>query len=434
MNVVAFIVADKPIDPEPLRRELSLHLPEYMVPSRFIPVEQLPLTENGKVSKRSLLRMLEAAKEDLAPAAAPTTPAEIELSRAWAPLLDIDVGRIGRFSHFFELGGDSLKAMQLSLRMGERISINDVVKHPHLKDLAKRLVQTAGPPELLIEFGSNAAPTLSIVAFSYAAGNAANFKPLFDELATRRSNLACFGVEMPRLGSSSAEPDLEDTVRMCTEKIRASVHTPLILWGHCSGTALTLAVARRLESENVNVRMIVLGGKVIMSPRLARMRHLATRALSPFMAVDAVGMSWEQIKEWLVTKTGFDGFIGLEDSESRHVADAFRHDVVLAGRFFERAWRDSSDMRVRAPILNVVAKDDLLTRGYRRKYQNWRLFCDHVQLRVLPDGGHYFIKSRPGDAAEVILEAMQAMDRAVVDSCDERSYPLVSISTESRSN
>jgi len=60
-----------------------------------------------------------------------------------------------------------------------------------------------------------------------------------------------------------------------------------------------------------------------------------------------------------------------------------------------------------------VAQDDLLTKGYCKKYVNWRLFSRHVELSVLESGGHYFIKTRPEESANLILSRAQDLDSSL---------------------
>lgn len=413
----AFVAADGAFDAGELKRQLSRRLPEYMIPSRFVGVEGLPLSSNGKVDKRRLAALLERLPgecEECAPVAPPVGETEKELQRLWADVLKVEPAVIGRDSDFFDLGGHSLKAMELSLRANRRFSVSDVGKYSVLKDLARRIDSLAasdGPPELLVEYsGGSADAAVSIIGFSYAGGNAVNFKPLFDALNQRGHQFACFAVELPR----QLQSDVESTARMCLEEIREKVRGPVILWGHCSGSALALEVARLLEADAFDLRLVVLGGKVIRSRPVVRARALAARALSPFMAVDAAGMSPAQIKEWLVNKTGFDGFSGLNEEGALFLIEAFRRDAMMASRYLERAYSSKGALRVRAPILNVVAEDDVLTEGYGKKHRNWRLFSERVELHVLDGGGHYFIKTRPKETADLILNWVEKLESSAV--------------------
>ena len=432
--LVAFIVGTGELDPGALKRGLAQTLPEYMVPSRFVRLDALPLTPHGKVAKRLLLERLAATRDCDADALLPLeSPAEVEVARLWSAVLAIDPERIGRNSDFFELGGHSLKAMELALRSNGRFTINDVIKYPILQDLARRVNHIAvsgGPGEILVEFSPGRPRTMAaFVGITYAGGNAINFKPLFDALAARSRHVATYAVEIPRPRPGSPEQwSLERTAQICAEEIRRRVQVPVVLWGHCSGTALTLEVAHLLEAAGVELAQVFLGGKVISSRPLARARSLAERVLSLFMAVDASQMSDEEIKSWLVNKTGFDGFDHLSAADAFVVTEAFRHDASGAARYFEQAQLGRRRFTLQAPVVNVVAKDDPLTKGFETKYKNWRLFSARVELSVLDSGGHYFIKTQARETASLIRRRLEALKILPAQSGAE---PRVSMPAES---
>ncbi|MEL6351376.1 MAG: phosphopantetheine-binding protein, partial [Cyanobacteria bacterium J06627_28] len=91
-----------------LKQHLSEKLPAYMVPTRYQILEQLPLTANGKVNRHAL------PQPDLSSAThyvAPTNPTEETIVQLWQTLLAAE--KIGIHDNFFEVGGNSLIAMQL---------------------------------------------------------------------------------------------------------------------------------------------------------------------------------------------------------------------------------------------------------------------------------------------------------------------------------
>ncbi|WP_216840681.1 non-ribosomal peptide synthetase, partial [Dyella sp. S184] len=96
-----------------LRTILLQTLPEYMVPSYFVELDQLPLTANGKVDRKAL------PAPDMAPSeaayVAPRTPTEQIMASLWMELLKLD--RVGIHDDFFALGGHSLLATQLVSRL-----------------------------------------------------------------------------------------------------------------------------------------------------------------------------------------------------------------------------------------------------------------------------------------------------------------------------
>jgi amino acid adenylation domain-containing protein len=98
-----------------LRAHLATGLPEYMVPSAFVRMEQLPQTENGKLDRRALPPPDRRRPELSTAHEQARTPVERRLCEAFSDLLDVD--GIGRHDNFFELGGNSLLAMRLLERV-----------------------------------------------------------------------------------------------------------------------------------------------------------------------------------------------------------------------------------------------------------------------------------------------------------------------------
>ena len=98
---------------EELARFLRTRLPDYMVPSRFTPLETFPLSANGKVNRKALgaTTRREARLTAYAP---PRNSLEERLATLWAEVLRVE--RVGIHDNFFDLGGDSLLAIQLLSR------------------------------------------------------------------------------------------------------------------------------------------------------------------------------------------------------------------------------------------------------------------------------------------------------------------------------
>jgi amino acid adenylation domain-containing protein len=110
-RLVAYVVGEDGAAPAAgeLRAHLKSRLPEYMVPSAFVPVAALPLTPSGKIDRKALLAP--EVRPDVGAYVAPRTPTEEVLCGIWCELLKLD--RVGVNDNFFELGGHSLLAMRV---------------------------------------------------------------------------------------------------------------------------------------------------------------------------------------------------------------------------------------------------------------------------------------------------------------------------------
>src|SRR5438093_11220596 len=107
-----------------------------MVPTAFHWRNRLRLTDNGKIDKKALTAL--AGELDVADQGheLPSTATEHRLAAAWAEVLGIPKGQIGRRDHFFELGGTSLSALKLAITLERAVSFKDLTDHPILADLA----------------------------------------------------------------------------------------------------------------------------------------------------------------------------------------------------------------------------------------------------------------------------------------------------------
>ncbi|MCP4151947.1 MAG: non-ribosomal peptide synthetase, partial [bacterium] len=127
------------MDSPALRETLSQSLPDYMIPSYFVQLDNIPLTPNKKVNRNALPAPV-MEKEKNSSTAPDTQPAK-KLARLWAHLLGIEVEKIQLNSNFFHLGGHSLKATILISRMHRefnvRITLADIFQNPTLDALAQ---------------------------------------------------------------------------------------------------------------------------------------------------------------------------------------------------------------------------------------------------------------------------------------------------------
>ena len=138
-RLIAYVVADN-VRIEGLRRTLAAHLPDYMVPARFILLEALPLTPNGKVDRQAL-QNLPAPETDLTAAVPPSTPLEELIANAFAHVLDLET--VGASDNFFHLGGHSLLATRVVTRLREKldleVALRTLFEHPTAQSLARRI-------------------------------------------------------------------------------------------------------------------------------------------------------------------------------------------------------------------------------------------------------------------------------------------------------
>ena len=125
-----------------IKEYLKNRLPNYMIPSQIMVLEQLPLTANGKLDRRALPVPHTATSSDLE---IPVTPTEELLASLWQGLLKVK--SVGRSDNFFELGGHSLLATQLVTRIrdifGVEVPVRKIFEQNILSELAKEINQAS---------------------------------------------------------------------------------------------------------------------------------------------------------------------------------------------------------------------------------------------------------------------------------------------------
>jgi amino acid adenylation domain-containing protein len=123
-RLVAYIVPDRHAAPtiSELRRALAGTLPDYMIPSAFVVLDDLPRTPNGKVD-RGQLPEPGRARPPLEPLfLTPRTETEKALAAIWSEVLDLE--SVGVEDHFLDLGGNSLLATQVIARVLARLRVS----------------------------------------------------------------------------------------------------------------------------------------------------------------------------------------------------------------------------------------------------------------------------------------------------------------------
>ena len=100
---------------------------------------------------------------------------------------------------------------------------------------------------------------------------------------------------------------------------------------------------------------------------------------------------------------GYTGLNELDAQHAEHVGAAFRHDCVSAHQYFADALDNPPAEKLSAPVTVIVAADDPSTAEFSQQYSHWQLLVQDVDLHELKDGGHYFLRTRPTEAAQDVL-------------------------------
>ncbi|MDY0811383.1 non-ribosomal peptide synthetase [Kitasatospora purpeofusca] len=447
------------VDVARVRTALRGRLPDYMVPSAIVVLPALPLNPNGKVD-RSALPAPEptAGTEHIAP----STPTELRVARAWAQVLDPGAADrtsngtgtgistststgtgIGIDDDFFALGGDSFRAVRAVRAIDPTLRVIDLFTRPTVRELAafldaaeaggpdgeRRLLhRLAGPPPGRL-------PTVTVVCLPYGGGSAAAYGPLATELAGAIPGAAVLAVEPP--GHDPARPDeplLPLTVlidRVVAELVERAgpvpsagpVPGPVVVYGHCVGSAAATELALRLEAEGVPVTGLLVGGSfpgarlpgrlsTWLRGKFPATRWTSDRAYRDFLRTLG-GIDDDGTGTGTGTGNGSGSGTGNGDGEAAGAAErtmlrALRHDVDQAQGWFTGELTRTDARRLRAPVLCVIGERDRSTELYEERFAEWGAFADRVELATLPRAGHYFLKHQAAQLAALVGERLGA--------------------------
>jgi natural product biosynthesis luciferase-like monooxygenase protein len=144
-RLVAYLVAhhDATLDSSALREALRERLPEFMLPSAFVVLDEFPHTPNGKIDRKALPAPDAAAPVAAAEYVAPTSDLESQIAEVWKDVLKL--ATVGTRDNFFDLGGHSLLAVQAHRRLKDALqrdlSITDIFRFPTIQSLATYLTE-----------------------------------------------------------------------------------------------------------------------------------------------------------------------------------------------------------------------------------------------------------------------------------------------------
>ncbi|HEY0607383.1 MAG TPA: amino acid adenylation domain-containing protein, partial [Herpetosiphonaceae bacterium] len=281
-----------------LREFLQSRLPDYMIPAAFVPLDELPLTVNGKLDRKALPAPATAHEEARRTYVPATDAVDMLLVELWEAMLN--VRPIGITDNFFDLGGNSLLAVrlmtQINKRIGQVLPLTTIFEQPTIGQLGVALRERGWPGVLrlvdklapiqspLVEIQPRGTRRPFFFVASLGGVLPANMLSGFMDLVPYfHPEQPYYGLQVPGLAEQlvalidpdnlpdgrafldwlgegrSSQQIIEDAAASCVEAIRSvQPQGPYMLGGFCTGGAVAFEIAQQLIAQGEQVGLLAL--------------------------------------------------------------------------------------------------------------------------------------------------------------------------------
>lgn len=357
-KLVAFYTGD---EREDLRNKLSSLLPRYMIPHRFVRVENMPITVNGKIDRHALSSI---PREDI-----DFAPPEGETESILCDLFSrtLNTTNVGRNDSFYELGGTSLDMMALLCEAPLKgVSPSQFMKDPTPAGLAELLSNLSDDKPLIPLY----VPTVTnsvIVLFSFGGGDSAAYTALVSEIKRRRVPVALYFVPW---GCNYDE---------VAEELK-KISVPIQFYSHCAGSVIALKLLDRINKEETIVRRFIAGANI--------------PPISPHNI-------WKSMPDnALLSILHKAGLPETPSDQTKALLFGFRSDTEEYFSYFQ-----NKKTRTCVDISIVLSKNDIFTKDYPFAKKAWSRYVTTVRETVfINSNNHYFQSAKAEELADILLK------------------------------
>jgi surfactin synthase thioesterase subunit/MFS family permease len=278
-------------------------------------------------------------------------------------------------------------------------------------DAPRRLLHRLTPPR-----PAGAGPvTASLVCAPYGGGSALIYKPLADQLP---EDWALWSIAVPGHELGEEARPFDEVAEECVREVLDGVEGPVVLYGHCGlGVMLTVEIARRLEAAGREVVAVHLGG---IFP-FARPRGRGAALL------ERTSRAWDRLRSDqgmvnALTAAGLD----VEETDPRQlrlIVHNRRTGTLEAERYFGELYDADTDAAggdaaplLRAPVIAVSGERDPAAEWHQERFREWHRITGTTASVVLDEAGHFFLKYRAAELAEIVT----SVHRSLADGTEDR--------------
>jgi amino acid adenylation domain-containing protein len=259
-RLVAYVVIDERVKPDNEAWIIALKgkLPEYMVPTDYVVIPQMPLTPNGKIDRKQLPKPnLQVRKKAYSP---PETETERMVTEMWEKYLHLE--QVGIHDNFFELGGHSLIAVQIMTEISKitdkLLPIATLFKYPTVYKLA--LLLQSGDTESTWKSLVAIKPTGNKMPVYIVHGEGLNVL-IFNNIAMNvDAGQPVYGLQSRGLNGVDDVPEsIEGIAALYIDEIlEQNPNGPYAIAGYSFGGYVAIEMARQLQDKGKEVKILAM--------------------------------------------------------------------------------------------------------------------------------------------------------------------------------
>lgn len=258
-ELVGYIVMNKAevFDQRSLRSYVREKVPEHMIPTYFVEMQEIPVTPVGKTDRKNLpTPTVEVSGDQMI---LPRNQIEKRLVQLWEDILDIHP--IGVKDNYFELGGNSLLAMQMFAKideiLGSRLPVSIIFEEDTIEKLARKIEmssQNVGKPDSLVPIQKvGMKPPLFCV--HGGGGEVLVYKELANKLGKEQPLYGLRFINVDDHENISVESLAEDYIQEIKNEQPSG---PYYLFGYCFGGAIAYEMAQQLIREGEEIASLTI--------------------------------------------------------------------------------------------------------------------------------------------------------------------------------
>jgi amino acid adenylation domain-containing protein len=248
MQLVAYIQSNRQSqDKIDFRKEISSVLPDYMIPSIYMWVNEFPLTSSGKIDKKALPLPEYSRPSSAPPYKKPISAIQKNLAKEWIELLKIP--KIGIDDNFFELGGTSLLAQKLIAMFkqnhGYHIPITKLYQFPSIDGLSNYLNSNKDKrilKSIINEESDNSSKDIAIIGMAGRFPGAKTIEELWDVLKEGKETISFFSEEQ-------LDASISESLRLDPLYVKARGIVPTVKEFDASFFGLNPKVAEAMDPQ-----------------------------------------------------------------------------------------------------------------------------------------------------------------------------------------